>query len=322
MASLADKLRALWGTAVPAKSAPATAVAPVFRRVLLIIHNPQQKGQKLHHVMQWNDPDELARQYIRDLQQASSGYLNYEITERIEVDAFPRKEDGFQYDIDTYLYRWRSRTGFHVPDRVDYAALMRQFKVVPRINLDQIDEVWLMAFPYAGYFESIMAGPDAFWCNAPPLVEIGRCSRRFIIMGFNYERGVGEMLESFGHRAESIMAQVYRQKRGEANLWQRFTRHEKTHPGHSECGTVHFAPNSERDYDWGNQRYVRSFCDNWLQFPDLTAPTRRVNCGEWGGGNIHAHHIWWLAHIPNGNGRTGGISHNWWSYIADPNLVR
>lgn len=321
MTGLAAKLGTWWRTAVTPQTALPPSVAPVFRRVLLIIHNPQQNGRKLHQIMRWHDPDYLVRQFIHDLRQASGGYANYEISERLEVDAFPRKADGFQYDLDTYLYRWRSRTGFHVPDLVDYTVLLRQFKIAARINLDQIDEVWLMAFPYAGYYESAMAGPDAFWCNAPPLTGIGRCQRRFVVMGFNYERGVGEMLESFGHRVESIMAYVYRQKRGEANLWERFTRHEKTHPGRSECGTVHFAPNSERDYDWANQRWVRCFCANWLQFPDLSGMARRVNCSEWGGGDMHAHHMWWLSHLPRENGRTGGISHNWWSYIMDPNLV-
>jgi len=28
-------------------------------------------------------------------------------------------------------------------------------------------------------------------------------------MGFNYERGVGEMLEDLGHRAESILSHVF-----------------------------------------------------------------------------------------------------------------
>ncbi len=321
MASVAQKLWLLWQTAVSRQTA-VSAIPPISPRVLLIIHNPKQHGRKLTQILPWNDPDVLAQAYMQELRAASHGFLNYQIVERLEVDAFPRKEDGFQYDMDTYLFRWRSRTGFHLPDRVDYASLLRQFKIPARVNLDQIDEVWLMAFPYAGYYESVMGGPDAFWCNAPPLGEIGRCNRRFVIMGFNYERGVGEMLESFGHRAESIMAYVYRHKRGEANLWQRFTRHEKTHPGHSECGTVHFAPNSERDYDWGNPRWVRCFCDNWKQFPDLSGPARRVNCQEWGNGDIRAHHLWWLSHLPCVPGQTGGILHNWWAYIADPNLAK
>ncbi|MCA9962135.1 MAG: hypothetical protein KC443_24035 [Anaerolineales bacterium] len=322
-----DKVRSVWQTAVSPTTITRnaeTAVPPVSPRVLLIIHAPRvqrENGRTLQQILRWHDPDTLAQQYIADLREASYGYLNYQISERIEVNEFPVKADGFVYDADTYLYRWRSRTGFHIPDQVDYARLLKQFKVIPRINLGQIDEVWLMAFPYAGYYESIMGGPAAFWCNAPPLGEIGRCNRRFVIMGFNYERGVGEMLESFGHRVESIMAHVYRHKKGDANLWQRFIRYDQRHPGDAECGNVHFAPNSERDYDWGNQRWVRSFCDSWLQFPQLDAPSRRVNCSEWGNGDIRQHHLWWLRHLPHTTGKSGGISHNWWQYVVDPNLV-
>lgn len=320
------KLRSAWQTAVSSTTTPtphhtSPSVSP---RVLLIIHAPtaaRENGRKLHQILGWHDPDTLVQQYITDLYDASHGYLHYQITERIEVNTFPVKADGFVYDADTYLYRWRSRTGFHIPDQVDYPHLLKEFKVIPKINLDQIDEAWLMAFPYAGYYESIMGGPGAIWCNAPPLAEIGRCRRRFVVMGFNYERGVGEMLESFGHRVESIMTHVYRHKKGDANLWQQFIRYDKTHPGQAECGNVHFAPNSDRDYDWGNQRWVRSFCDRWQQFPQLDAPSRRVNCQEWGNGDIRQHHLWWLRHLPHVEGKTSGISNNWWQYIVDTNLV-
>ncbi|MCB9422337.1 MAG: hypothetical protein H6667_21215 [Ardenticatenaceae bacterium] len=299
--------------------------SPVSPRVLLIIHVPvvvSDNGRKLHQLLNWNNPDNLIAQYIYDVEAASFGYVNYKIAERIEVDGFPVKEDGFVYDAESYLFRWRTRTGFHQPDRVDYARLLDQFGVIERVNRGQIDEVWLMAFPYAGYYESVMAGPDAFWCNAPPLPSVEYCERRFVIMGFSYERGPGEMLENLGHRAESIMSHVYRHKRGEANLWERFTRYDLTHPGRAECGTVHFAPNSVRDYDWGNGRVVNSTCENWLNFPDLEGPARRVNCQEWGGGDIRQHHLWWLGHLPHVIGKTGGIANNWWQYIIDPNLVR
>ncbi len=299
--------------------------APITRQVMLIIHNPVirfENYRKLSHVLNWNDPDRLVSQYISDVSRASHGCVNYEIAERMEVDGFPIKEDGFVYDAESYLFRWRTRTGFHRPDRVDYYRLLKEFNIIPRINLGQIDEVWLFAFPYAGYYESVMGGPGAFWCNAPPLDErAGRSQRRFIVMGFSYERGAGEMLENLGHRVESIMSQVYRSKRGEANLWQRFTRYDKMDPGQAACGTIHFAPNSEFDYDWGNRREVPSSCDDWLQFPHLQGVMRRVNCREWGNGDIRQHHLWWLQHLPRAAGVTGGIANNWWRYVIDPNLA-
>lgn len=298
---------------------------PVQPRVLLIIHNPvvgSANGRKLSQVLQWNDPDALVKQYTFDVEAASFGYVNYQVVERIEVDAFPAKADGFVYDAESYLFRWRTRTGFHQPDGVDYGRLLNQFSVIEKVNSKLIDEVWLMGFPYAGYYESIMVGPGAFWCNAPPLTGIGRCERRFVVMGFNYERGPGEMLENLGHRAESIMAQVYRHKQGGADLWERFTRYDLTHPGLAECGNVHFAPNSVQDYDWGNGRFVPSRCDNWLNFPQLDGQPRRVTSQEWGRGDIRQHHLWWLGHMPHIAGKTGGIANNWWQYIINPNLVR
>ena len=297
---------------------------PIFPKVQVIIHNPvvrSQNGRKLSTLLKWNDPDELVQQYIADVHNASYGYVNYEIAERIEVDGCPVKEDGFAYRADEYYQRWYTRTGWHEPDRVDYGRLIREFKMIEKVNEGLVDEVWLMGFPYAGYYESHMVGKDAFWCNSPPL-QNGRCQRKFIIMGFNFERGVGEMLENLGHRAESIMSQLYRSQRGDKNLWERFTRYDKTHPDHAECGNVHFAPNSDRDYDWGNRTKVRSNCDAWLNFPDLTDQFREVDCREWGKGDIRLHHLWWMRHFPHVNGRSHGISHNWWEYIIDPNRVK
>ena len=326
---LSEKLWLLWRnrrtTAVsPSRTPPTHAPESVSPRVLVITHNPiiPFEGQRpLHQVLHWNDPYTLAQQYIADVEAASFGYVRYQIVEQIDADEFPVKADGFCYDADSYLFRWRSRTGFHYPDLVNYGRLLDQFGVKARVNSDQIDEVWLFGFPYAGYYESLMVGPDAFWCNAPPLLD-NSYQRRVVIMGFNYERGAGEMLENLGHRAEAIMAEVYRHKRGEANLWARFTRYDKSHPGQAECGTIHFAPNSDRDYDWGNGRYVPSLCDDWLNFPNLQGVSRRVNCEEWGNGNMRYHHLWWLGHLPHVSGKTNGILNNWWAYIVNPNLVK
>jgi hypothetical protein len=82
-------------------------------------------------------------------------------------------------------------------------------------------------------------------------------------MGFSYERGVGEMLENMGHRAESIMEKTFEGLPAIQNLWRRFIRYEKTAPGRAALGNIHFAPNSLRDYDWNNPASVSSECDDW-----------------------------------------------------------
>lgn len=298
---------------------------PVSKRVSLIIHNPRipsEGNARLNQVLQWNDPQRLLKGYAQDLHDCSGGYVTYRIVETITVDRFPRKADGFVYQADDFVKAWRERKGFHQPDAVDYDALLDEFRMIEKVNAGTVDEFWLFAFPYAGYYESIMGGPGAFWCNAPPLTQTGHADRRFVIMGFNYQRGVGEMLENFGHRAESIMKYVFRDKRGDDNLWERFFRHEHKNPGQAEVGWMHYAPNSERDYDWGNKRKVPSRWRTWQNFPNLEGEPELVDCNDWGDGDIRLHHKWWFDLLPKIQGSKNGIAYNWWQYIVDPNTVR
>jgi hypothetical protein len=323
--------------------------------VLLLIHNPiieSEGNRRLNQVLGWNDPDRLCARYIEDVAGASHGYVRYQIVERIELDEYPVKQDGFRYADESYLRAWRSRSGFHQPDTADYPALLKRCDFVRKLEANQVDELWLMAFPYAGYYESCMGGRGAIWCNGPIIPGTQNVSRRFVVMGFNFERGVGEMLEDLGHRAESIMDHVFRDipdrvstvsevswwKRLlgnmtreqspiinhqssidlSGNLWNQFTRYDKTHPGMASCGNVHFAPSSQQDYDWGNRRVVLSNADDWLNYPNFTGQSREMTCEEWGSGDIRLHHIWWMKRFPHIEGMTPtGKLNNWWDYIVD-----
>jgi hypothetical protein len=303
--------------------AKAQQPAPVHKKVLMITHNPvlhSKGGQTVREYFGWNEPDALAEAYIRDVRWASYGYANYEIVERVVVDGYPIKRDGFRYDEQSYLAAWH-RNDFHEPDGVDYLALVREFEMIEKLNQGTIDEVWLFGHPYGGYYESIMGGAGAFWCNAPALEQTDHAERLFVIMGFNFERGVGEMLEDLGHRAESMMFKVYENFDGRENLWERFIQYDQTHPRHAHCGNVHFAPNSVKDYDWGNPTPVLSACDDWYRYPHFSGKRRTVDCHEWGNGDIRLHHLWWFRHMPHITGTRDGIANNWWQYIIDPNTV-
>jgi len=235
---------------------------------------------------------------------------------------FPAKVDGYIYNAQTYLNVIRGSSRPYMPEEADYYAIIQRFDILQRVANNEIDEVWVFNFPHAGFYESIMGGPGAFWCNAPPLINTEASQRRFVIMGFSYERGVGEMLENTGHRAESIMEKTFEKLTGDDNLWNRFIRYEKTHPGRAALGNVHFAPNSDRDYDWGNPSTVMSECDDWLyNFPDFKGVTRKVTAADWGNGDTREHHRWWLKHFPKTNGHRNGIYNNWWQYIMNPNHV-
>jgi O-acetyl-ADP-ribose deacetylase (regulator of RNase III) len=289
-----------------------------LRRALVLNFDPilkSRRGRRLHQVLGGNDPQRLAQDYAGDLAKCSAGHGRYEVVEWLDVDRFPAKTDGYRYDADEFLENWRQKQGWHQPDQADYGALLEEFDLLRRVDRDEIDEVWLFGPPYAGFWESVMVGPQAIWCNAPPLVreDVGR---RFVIMGFNYERGVGEMLEAFGHRVESILRHLWRQQRGRNNLWEQFILYDAVAPGRANCGSMHYAPNSMTDYDWGNKTPVPSNCDDWLNFPDFQGIVREVDCREWGNGDQRAHHIWWLEHLPHAAGETRGITNNWWAYAV------
>jgi hypothetical protein len=273
--------------------------------------------------MHWNRVEDLAKGFMTDILQTSGGLARYQIIQRINVDGFPAKVDGYVYDAQTYLNVMRGVNRPYTPDETNYHAIIERFNILSLIARKEIDEVWLFGFPYAGFYESIMGGPGAFWCNAPPLANTEAAMRRFVIMGFSYERGVGEMLEDMGHRAESILEKAFEGLPAIQNLWKRFIRYEKTAPGKAALGNIHFAPNSQRDYDWNNPGSVSSECDDWLKnFPNFKGEVRKVTASEWGNGDIRKHHVWWFKHLPKAAGRKNGILNNWWQYVMDPNHVK
>ena len=316
----------------PPPSNPITAPAssdespqPTILRTLLIVYDPtvdKASGKKLSEYMRWNKVEDLAKGYMSDILQVSGGLVRYQIIQRLDVDAFPAKVNGYVFAAQTYLNLLRGISQPYMPQEADYYAIIERFEILQRVATNEIDEVWLFGFPHAGFYESIMGGPGAFWCNAPPLKHTEASLRRFVIMGFSYERGVGEMLENMGHRAESIMEKTFEKLTGDDNLWERFIRYEKTHPGKAALGNIHFAPNSVRDYDWNNPSTVVSECDDWLNnFPDFQGVTREVTAADWGNGDTREHHKWWLKHLPKLAGRRNGIHNNWWQYIMNPNHV-
>jgi len=294
-------------------------------RVLAIVYDPvmdASSGATLSQTMKWHRVPDLISGFMADLILMSNGMARYQIVQRVDVDEFPVKSDGFRYTPESYLRVLQGRASAHVPHGASYTALFTKYNILQRVASHEIDEVWVFGFPHAGFYESAMGGPGAFWCNAPPLKGTDAAKRRFVVMGFSYERYIGEMLESYGHRAESIMEKVFSRTNGDANLWKRFTRHEKDVPGRAACGNIHFAPNSLQDYDWNNPRPVQSECYDWqLNFPNFKGDVRTVGASEWGSGDMRKHHVWWFNHFPRVAGRRNGIHNNWWQYVVNPHNV-
>ncbi len=311
-------------------------------KVLVLVYNPTMDaatGKKAVEFMNWSRPDDLVATCIGDILQASNGLVRYQVAKRIELDEFPVLTDGFAYTASSFLDVFQHGAPPHNPSGIDYNAILKRFNILQCIADGTYDEVWVMGFPYAGLYESTMGGAGAFWCNAPALANTAECARRFVIMGFSYERQVGEMLHSYNHRCESIMAKVfncedflawaYKPNRTPAtvtrdqklNHFQRFMLFALIAPGQAAVGLVHFPPNGVKDYDLGNPTMVKSECYDWLQFPNFKGDVRMISSTEWGGGDERNYQSWWLKHLPKVAGRQNGIHNNWWQYVANPNNV-
>jgi len=124
---------------------------------------------------------------------------------------------------------------------------------------------------------------------------------------------------------DNVFGTNYSKDYSDYNDWEKFTAHEKVSPGNSGVGNIHFAPNSETDYDWGNRTPVMSNCANWLNYPDLSGEPKEYTCSEWGNGDIREHHKWWFKHLPHAKGKNAETDkyNNWWiyftlDYINDP----
>lgn len=298
--------------------AAAQDLVPQYPRTILIAFDPiieSQGGGRLHSICGWNDPELNTASYSGDLQTSSFNLMNYRRQQTIIADEFPIHTDGFRYTDEGYMICYYAWSGWHTTG-TDYKAQCRDYDLARKADAGMIDEVLIQAMPFTGYWESTMCGRGGYWCNSGPQVRIAS-SKIFIMMGFNYERGVGEMLEDYGHRSESILSHTYG---GGTNTWTIFTRYDLLYPDNAACGNVHFAPNSESDYDWGNPRYVWSTCQDWLDnFPNLTGAKVWVNCSEWGNGDIRLHHDWWFAHMPHVAGSLNSRLNNWWEYMQNFN---
>lgn len=281
---------------------------------------PQEGNRRLHEICKWNDPRKLADGYIADVRAASGDFIRYRVVDWRDLDAYTRKADGFVYTHDAYLKCFREQKGWHQPDGADYPGTIAEYGVIALIDRGTVDEVWWFGAPYLGYWESAMAGPRAFYINGGVYEEVGS-KRPFAVMGFNYERGVAEMLHDLSHRTESTMTRVYGGWKADelTHNWARFAANHDQSKGVAAVGSCHWPPNGQKDYDYSNRREVVSTADDWLNYPNLRGLSRKLNCEAWGGPDYHRNYMkWWFERIPKARGwNADGRLNNWWVYVFD-----
>ena len=159
----------------------------------------------------WPATSDLVQQYVAAMRTASQNTLVFQVKNTITVAKYPVLQDGRTYTNTTWSQAMaddsRAYRDWHGNYMLaDYQRIIQDFNLMQQVSDKVIDEVWMFGGPYFGFYESRMVGTSAFWCNGPG-IECG--CRRFVIMGYNFQRSVKEMVHDFGHRAESILARQY-----------------------------------------------------------------------------------------------------------------
>src|SRR5512146_723454 len=132
-------------------STPAIATGPLEETVrvtvlktLVIVYDPvvdPSSGKTLSQFMRWNRVEDLATGFMSDILEVSGGLARYQIIQRIDVDAFPAKVDGYQYDAQTYLNVVRGAAHPYMPQEANYHAIIERFNILQLVANQEIDEV-------------------------------------------------------------------------------------------------------------------------------------------------------------------------------------
>lgn len=318
-------------------------------KVAVVYENPiiPSTGKRFHqyfltpgyHFL-WNDPVELCRRYEAALEKASDYTIDFQIVSEHHADRFftflkndPQKRLFSLEEIISLLQEKDWKTFKTVGTSYDYLSMVRHYQFDLALNRGEIDEVWVWSFPYSGMYESHMMGENAFWINSPP-DDTFPSDKLLSVMGLNYERDLACALESFSHRFESTMMQVYgwwnyeqKPELSDLTTWELFSayglRYERYEKGAAQVGNVHYPPNGQYDYDFGNETYIESYVDEWLNYPYLQGKKKRkINRTEWGNPDGSWQLGWmtyYLGHLPHYRGINprDGKFNDWWYYVVD-----
>jgi hypothetical protein len=102
-------------------------------KVLVIVYDPvvdPVNGKKLSEQLGWKRTEDLIAGYLSDIEQVSHGMARYQVVERIDLNEFPAKVDGFRYTPQTFMDVIRNVSSPHMPQEVDYFAIIKQFNLL------------------------------------------------------------------------------------------------------------------------------------------------------------------------------------------------
>ena len=172
-----------------------------------------------------------------------------------------------------------------------------------------------------------MAGPNSFFINGPSFADVG-FDRAIAGYGFNYERGVAEMIHDLGHRTENHgqrafggwnlaipgdgLGPLHRQLSG--------NRCRSLRRRHLPCARQRRRPLRLRRHRAASPATA---CD-FANYPGLTGAATTVGRDTWACGphpDYHRDYLnWYFAMMPRNDGTAAdGHVANWYKYIWDFN---
>lgn len=235
---------------------------------------------------------------------------------------------------------------YHVVDRSEYTQavpldpntraplydqILKQHKICEAVSRG-VQEVWIWAYQgptypgsqyaYLNISESKMSGPHGDISNSLRLNDMPQCGKTYTVYTFNYQRGTGEAMHSWGHQVESELREV--DLSYFVNAFQG-PYHPQATNQNGRCGSVHNPPNARHEYDYNNPTPQLSDCLSWGS--DQLGLLSYISCTNWGcddnndTDNAHLNYMTWMwQNLPGRNNpkrHEGVLLRNLWDVHAD-----
>jgi hypothetical protein len=220
----------------------------------------------------------------------------------------------------------------------DYQQIMFSHNICNYVDNQNVREVFLWAYqgptypgsayPYLNISESKMSGPFGDISNSNREDDMPKCNNTYRVYTFNYGRGTGEAIHSWGHQIEAeidaVDSYILR------DLFQG-PNYPQTLKVKGRCGSVHNPPNARFEYDYTNPSVQQSDCLNWN--PDNLGALSNISCANWGCNYIADDNepqlnyiVWNFQNLP-GAGNTKSLNgiylRNFWDIHGDfDNVLR